>query len=247
MDCSILKELFGNYLKACEILDITDLMDEVKAALKKLLPFKIGKEGQLQEWYLDYPEVDMHHRHVSQLYGLYPGNLIHREDKELLAACRVALDRRGNEGTGWCMAWKACLWARLGDGERALKLLKNQLHVTKEENCSLVGGGTYPNMLCAHPPFQIDGNFGFAAAVLEMLVQYQDDRIFFLPVLPEEWKDGKISGLRAPGGITIDFAWKDRCITECSLQSQTDMVRILLYNRIEKKIMLKADTICHIV
>lgn len=247
MDCSILKELFGNYLKACEILDITDLMDEVKAALKKLLPFKIGKEGQLQEWYLDYPEVDMHHRHVSHLYGLYPGNLIHREDKELLAACRVALDRRGNEGTGWCMAWKACLWARLGDGERALKLLKNQLHVTKEENCSLVGGGTYPNMLCAHPPFQIDGNFGFAAAVLEMLVQYQDDRIFFLPALPEEWKDGKISGLRAPGGITIDFAWKDRCITECSLQSQTDMVRILLYNGIEKKIMLKADTICHIV
>ena len=247
MDCSILKELFGNYLKACEILDITDLMDEVKAALKKLLPFKIGKEGQLQEWYLDYPEVDMHHRHVSQLYGHYPGNLIHREDKELLAACRVALDRRGNEGTGWCMAWKACLWARLGDGERALKLLKNQLHVTKEENCSLVGGGTYPNMLCAHPPFQIDGNFGFAAAVLEMLVQYQDDRIFFLPALPEEWKDGKISGLRAPGGITIDFAWKDRCITECSLQSQTDMVRILLYNGIEKKIMLKADTICHIV
>lgn len=247
MDCSILKELFGNYLKACEILDITDLMDEVKAALKKLLPFKIGKEGQLQEWYLDYPEVDMHHRHVSQLYGLYPGSLIHREDKELLAACRVALDRRGNEGTGWCMAWKACLWARLGDGERALKLLKNQLHVTKEENCSLVGGGTYPNMLCAHPPFQIDGNFGFAAAVLEMLVQYQDDRIFFLPALPEEWKDGKISGLRAPGGITIDFAWKDRCITECSLQSQTDMVRILLYNGIEKKIMLKADTICHIV
>ena len=247
MDCSILKELFGNYLKACEILDITDLMDEVKAALKKLLPFKIGKEGQLQEWYLDYPEVDMHHRHVSQLYGLYPGNLIHREDKELLAACRVALDRRGDEGTGWCMAWKACLWARLGDGERALKLLKNQLHVTKEENCSLVGGGTYPNMLCAHPPFQIDGNFGFAAAVLEMLVQYQDDRIFFLPVLPEEWKDGKISGLRAPGGITIDFVWKDRCITECSLQSQTDMVRILLYNGIEKKVMLKANTICHIV
>lgn len=247
MDCSILKELFGNYLKACEILDITDLMDEVKAALKKLLPFKIGKEGQLQEWYLDYPEVDMHHRHVSQLYGLYPGYLIHREDKELLAACRVALDRRGDEGTGWCMAWKACLWARLGDGERALKLLKNQLHVTKEENCSLVGGGTYPNMLCAHPPFQIDGNFGFAAAVLEMLVQYQDDRIFFLPVLPEEWKDGKISGLRAPGGITIDFVWKDRCITECSLQSQTDMVRILLYNGIEKKVMLKANTICHIV
>lgn len=247
MDSSILKELFGNYLKACEILGVTELTDEVKAALEKLPPFKIGKEGQIQEWFLDYPEVDVHHRHVSHLYGLYPGNLIYREDEELLAACRVALDRRGDEGTGWCMAWKACLWARLGDGEYALKLLKNQLCVTREENCSLVGGGTYPNMLCAHPPFQIDGNFGFAAAVLEMLVQYQDDRIFFLPALPKEWKNGKISGLRAPGGITIDFVWKDRCIIECSLRSQTDTVRTLLYNGTEKKVMLKADVICHIV
>ena len=241
MDNSILKELFGNYLKACEILGITELTDKVKAALEKLPPFKRGKGGQLQEWFLDYPEVDVHHRHVSQLYGLYPGNLIHREDEELLAACRVALDRRGDEGTGWCMAWKACLWARLGDGERALKLLKNQLHVTREENCSLVGGGTYPNMLCAHPPFQIDGNFGFAAAVLEMLVQYQDDRILFLPALPKEWKDGKIRGLKAPGGITIDFAWKDGRITECSLKSLTDTVRTLLYNGTEKEITLKAD------
>lgn len=115
------------------------------------------------------------------------------------------------------------------------------------EGVSLVGGGTYPNMLCAHPPFQIDGNFGFAAAVLEMLVQYQDDRIFFLPALPTEWKDGKISGLKAPGGITIDFVWKDRCITECSLRSQTDTVRTLLYNGTEKKVMLKADVICYIV
>ena len=241
MDNSILKELFGNYLKACEILGITELTDKVKAALEKLPPFKRGKGGQLQEWFLDYPEVDVHYRHVSQLYGLYPGNLIHREDEELLAACRVALDRRGDEGTGWCMAWKACLWARLGDGERALKLLKNQLHVTREENCSLVGGGTYPNMLCAHPPFQIDGNFGFAAAVLEMLVQYQDDRILFLPALPKEWKDGKIRGLKAPGGITIDFAWKDGRITECSLKSLTDTVRTLLYNGTEKEITLKAD------
>ena len=241
MDNSILKELFGNYLKACEILGITELTDKVKAALEKLPPFKRGKGGQLQEWFLDYPEVDVHHRHVSQLYGLYPGNLIHREDEELLVACRVALDRRGDEGTGWCMAWKACLWARLGDGERALKLLKNQLHVTREENCSLVGGGTYPNMLCAHPPFQIDGNFGFAAAVLEMLVQYQDDRILFLPALPKEWKDGKIRGLKAPGGITIDFAWKDGRITECSLKSLTDTVRTLLYNGTEKEITLKAD------
>ena len=240
--CSILKELFGNYLKACEILDITDLMDEVKAALKKLLPFKIGKEGQLQEWYLDYPEVDMHHRHVSQLYGLYPGNLIHREDKELLAACRVALDRRGDEGTGWCMAWKACLWARLGDGERALKLLKNQLHVTKEENCSLVGGGTYPNMLCAHPPFQIDGNFGFAAAVLEMLVQYEEQKIVFLPALPDEWKDGMAEGVKAPGNITLNFKWKEKRVTEINLKSPIDAKLVILYNGMEEEIVLNAGS-----
>ena len=113
----------------------------------------------IREWFLDYPETEIHHRHVSHLYGLYPGNLITEKTPELLEACRVALERRGDEGTGWCMAWKACLWARLRDGEHALGLLKNQLRYTREENISCVGGGIYPNMLCAHPPFQIDGNF----------------------------------------------------------------------------------------
>lgn len=125
MDISILKELFEIYLKACEVLNITDLTDKVKETVRKLPPWKIGREGQLQEWFYDYEEADVNHRHISHLYGLYPGNLIHRENTDLLDACRMVLERRGDEGTGWCIAWKACLWARLGDGNRALKLLKN--------------------------------------------------------------------------------------------------------------------------
>ena len=125
--------------------------------------------------------------------------------------------------------------------EACVEAFENQLHVTREENCSLVGGGTYPNMLCAHPPFQIDGNFGFAAAVLEMLVQYQDDRILFLPALPKEWKDGKIRVSKHRAALRLIFAWKDGRITECSLKSLTDTVRTLLYNGTEKEITLKAD------
>ena len=145
---------------------------------------------------------------IFPIYMACTLNLISRESPELLNACRVVLERRGDEGTGWCMAWKACLWAKLGDGNHALKTSKKQLRFTREEECSLTGGGIYPNMLCAHPPFQIDGNFGFAAAVLEMLIQYEGDKIFLLPALPDEWTDGRISGLKAPGGITIGFKWK---------------------------------------
>ena len=208
MDISILRELFGLYLKACEILGVEDFTNAVKNVLQKLPAYKIGKEGQLQEWFYDYPEADINHRHISHLFGLYPGNQIHKENEPLIEACRTSLERRGDKGTGWCMAWKACLWAKLGDGNHALTLLKNQLRLTREEACSLVGGGIYPNMLCAHPPFQIDGNFGFAAAVLEMLVQYEEQKIVFLPALPDEWKDGMAEGVKAPGNITLNFKWK---------------------------------------
>lgn len=242
MDISILRELFGLYLKACEILGVEDFTNAVKNVLQKLPPYKIGKEGQLQEWFYDYPEADINHRHISHLFGLYPGNQIHKENESLIEACRTSLERRGDKGTGWCMAWKACLWAKLGDGNHALTLLKNQLRLTREEACSLVGGGIYPNMLCAHPPFQIDGNFGFAAAVLEMLVQYEEQKIVFLPALPDEWKDGMAEGVKAPGNITLNFKWKEKRVTEINLKSPIDAKLVILYNGMEEEIVLNAGS-----
>lgn len=242
MDISILRELFGLYLKACEILGVEDFTNAVKNVLQKLPPYKIGKEGQLQEWFYDYPEADINHRHISHLFGLYPGNQIHKENAPLIEACRTSLERRGDKGTGWCMAWKACLWAKLGDGNHALTLLKNQLRLTREEACSLVGGGIYPNMLCAHPPFQIDGNFGFAAAVLEMLVQYEEQKIVFLPALPDEWKDGMAEGVKALGNITLNFKWKEKRVTEINLKSPIDAKLVILYNGMEEEIVLNAGS-----
>lgn len=247
MDICILKELFENYLKICKILDVKGVSDDVQKAVSKLPPMRIGKMGQLQEWFFDFQEADPHHRHVSHLYGLYPGQLINEEDHELQAACKETLERRGDEGTGWCMAWKACLWARLRDGERALSLLKKQLRYTKEENISCIGGGIYPNLLCAHPPFQIDGNFGFAAAMMEMLLQSRDDRIIFLPALPKEWESGKINGIKAPGGFTIDFDWEE-CLVKRICISATRMSEVVLeYNNKKKKVSFEPNTMRHII
>ena len=241
MDISILKELFGYYLKICNILNVDGISKDVKRVLEKLPPFKIGKYGQIQEWFWDYPETEIHHRHVSHLYGLYPGTLITEKTPELLDACRKTLERRGDEGTGWCMAWKACLWARLHDGDHAMALLRNQLRYTRDENISLVGGGIYPNMLCAHPPFQIDGNFGFAAAMAEMLLQSSKEHLFFLPALPAEWKDGKVRGMKAPGGITADFEWKEGRMQRICLYSPREQKVTVECNGISKTILLKPD------
>jgi len=206
MDISIIKELFNNYLKIQDILGITRDI-EVENAIDKLPPFKINKSGALCEWFLDYEEKDVHHRHVSHLYGLYPGNII--EDEELKTACKTTLERRGGDGTGWCLAWKACLYARLKDAESAFRLLKNQLRLTTEEQILMTGGGTYPNLFCAHPPFQIDGNFGFAAAIVEMLIQGDENKIELLPALPKAFSTGFVKGIRARGGYSLDISWEN--------------------------------------
>lgn len=235
MDVAVLKELFQNYLKICQILEV-EPDKRVAESLQKLPPYQIGKNGQLQEWLKDYEEWDVNHRHVSHLYGLYPSDTIGREDKELRNACKTSLERRDDEGTGWCMAWKACLWARLGEGERALKLLNTQLRLTQEEEIKMVGGGVYPNLFCAHPPFQIDGNFGFAAAIMEMLMQSEEERIWLLPALPKEWKDGSIKGIRAKGGFTLSIKWENHSLKYVEVVADKPSKICLQYAQKEKEL-----------
>lgn len=239
MDIAILKELFGNYISMCEILGKTEKVEECRKALEKLPPYKIGKYGQLQEWYKDYEEADVNHRHVSHLYGLYPSYTI--QTQKLKDACRVALERRGGEGTGWCIAWKAALWARLGEAQQVFSMLKNQLRYTECEQISIKGGGTYANLFCAHPPFQIDGNFGYTAAVAESILQSHEGRIVLLPALPKEWKDGFVKGIKARGGLTASFAWKDSKVTEYEICAKEPIEVVLFCNQEEKVLKFTKD------
>lgn len=222
MDIGILRELFGFFPAACRELGISDpLAAQAEAAKMRLPAFQIGRYGQLQEWDADYEETDPHHRHVSPLYALYPASLIRPErDSRLADSCRAFLNRRGDEGTGWSIAWKACLWARLFDGERARSLLRRQLRLTGETKTSVTGGGTYLNGFCAHPPFQIDGNFGFAAAVGEMLLQSGEGEIALLPALPAAWHSGYADGLCARGGFTLSFSWERGRVLRCEAASK---------------------------
>lgn len=221
MDIAILKELFETYEKICILLDEKDeLLEEIKVVKEKLPPYLIGKHGQLQEWLMDFEESDQHHRHVSHLYGLYPGDQITPDHTpELAKACEVTLERRGDAGTGWSLAWKINLWARLKKGERALDCIKKQLTYIGMDGINMGGGGTYANLLCAHPPFQIDGNFGFTSGVCELLMQSHTDVIELLPALPKDWSHGRVKGLKARGGYTLDFKWQNHKVVQVTVRS----------------------------
>ena len=256
-DLAILRELFANTLQAAKILKTDEaLATTIEDRLQHLHPYTIGKMGDINEWYYDWDDYDFHHRHQSHLIGLYPGSHITtQETPELAAAAKRALEIKGDKTTGWSTGWRINLWARLHDSDNAYHIFQNLLTYVSPDKYKgpdkKKSGGTYPNLFDAHPPFQIDGNFGGVAGVCEMLMQSKIEWnsmknqdipsvcIELLPALPSAWKDGHVEGLCARGGIVVNMTWKNGRVKDLVLTAQRDTQVTILYNGKQKTFRLK--------
>lgn len=242
-DLAMIRELFDQTIRAAKILEVdANFRDELKNTLDRLYPYQIGKKGNLQEWYYDWEDNDPKHRHQSHLFGLYPGDHISPEETpELAEACRRTLEIKGDESTGWSKGWRINLWARLLDGNHAYRMYRELLTYVDPSGLEpqySEGGGTYPNLFDAHPPFQIDGNFGGAAGVIEMLMQSSESEIRLLPALPDAWASGSVEGICARGGFVVSIEWKDKQPDRVRVRSRAGGKTTLVHGGKRKEIVL---------
>ncbi len=244
-DLAMIRECFDKTIKASKVLNIdAAFRDKLEKALAKLHPYQIGKKGNLQEWYFDWDDLDPKHRHQSHLFGLFPGNHITPlKTPDLAEASKKTLEIKGDETTGWSKGWRINLWARLWDGNRAYKMYRELLRYVdpdgKKTDKPRRGGGTYPNLFDAHPPFQIDGNFGGAAAVAEMLIQSDENEIHLLPALPDAWQEGSVKGICARGGFEIEMNWSDKKPQKVIISSKNGGKTTLIFGDKKQEIILK--------